>query len=111
MKDQKIVVIDDEVDFRFLMKEYFSKKGYQVVVAHSIHEGLQVIQEEKPDFIFLDNNLPDGFGWSKTEFITTNYPTARLILTSSMQVPKTSSSTFSIFYKPLIRDELHKMFG
>jgi len=111
MKGQKIVVIDDELDFGFLMKEFFSKKGFRVVVANSIHDGLKILQEEKPDFIFLDNNLPDGYGWSKTEFITTHYPAARLILISGMQVPKTSSSTFSILYKPLIRDELHKIFG
>jgi DNA-binding response OmpR family regulator len=111
MKDKKVLVIDDEEDFGFLMTEFFSKKGYQVFVAPSIAKGLQILESENPDFIFLDNNLPDGSGWSETEFILTNYPQTRLNLISAMEVPKTSSSSFNIFYKPSIQDELKKLFS
>ena len=111
MTKKKILVIDDELDFRYLMQGFFSKRGHHVVAAGSIQEGLKILQEEKPDFILLDNYLPDGFGWSKTEFITTNYPWARLILMSGLQVPKTSASSFSILYKPLMTEELLKLFG
>ena len=104
------MIIDDEVDFGFLMKEFFSKKGYAVFVANSISAGLGILQQEKPDFMLLDNNLPDGLGWSKTEFILANYPDTQLVLISALQVPKTTSSSFRIFYKPLLKDELNKMF-
>lgn len=110
MKGKKVLIIDDEVDFGFLMKEFFSKKGYAVFVANSISAGLGILQQEKPDFMLLDNNLPDGLGWSKTEFILANYPDTQLVLISALQVPKTTSSSFRIFYKPLLKDELNKMF-
>ncbi|MBL7857817.1 MAG: response regulator [Cyclobacteriaceae bacterium] len=110
MQTKKVLIIDDEEDFGFLMTEFFSKKGYQVFVASSIASGLQILKNENPEFIFLDNNLPDGFGWSETDFILLNYPQSRLNLISAMEVPKTSASSFTILYKPFIQDELKKIF-
>ncbi len=111
MKEKKVLIVDDEKDFGFLMTEFFSKKGCKVFLGGSIAEGLTILQDEKPDFIFLDNLLPDGLGWGKTEFILANYPGTQLILISAMEVPKTSSSAFRILYKPFIKDELNDMFG
>lgn len=111
MKDKKILVIDDEEDFGLLMRNYFTKKNYEVFLAHSIADGLKILEEERPDFIFLDNNLPDGLGWGKTEFILMNYPQTQLNLISALDVPKTSSSSFRILHKPFMTDELAKMFG
>ena len=110
MKDKGVLIVDDEADFRLLMKDFFCKKGYTVFLATSIAAGLGMLQTEKPDVMLLDNHLPDGLGWGKTEFILANYPNTQLILVSAMEVPKTSSPSFSIFYKPLIRAELGKMF-
>lgn len=107
MSGKKVLIIDDEVDFGFLMKAFFTKKGCKVFVANTITTGLGLLQQEKPDYLLLDNNLPDGLGWSKTDFILTNYPNTELILISALEVPKTSSSTFRILHKPLLKDELN----
>ena len=111
MSSKKVLVIDDEEDFGVLMTEFFSKRGYQVFIAPSIAQGLQILESENPDFIFLDNNLPDGLGWGEAEFILMNYPNTRLNLMSAMEVPKTSASSFNILYKPFITDELNKIFN
>jgi len=110
MKNKKVLIVDDEADFGFLMKEFFLKKDCEVFVANSIATGLGLLQQERPDYLLLDNNLPDGFGWSKTEFILTNYPKTNLILISAMEVPKTNSSSFRILYKPMLAGELNKIF-
>ncbi|HEY8935918.1 MAG TPA: response regulator [Cyclobacteriaceae bacterium] len=109
MEGKKILIIDDEIDFGFLMKETFSKKGYSVMLANTIEEALEILKEETPDFIFLDNDLPDGFGWSKAQFILMNNPQSQLILISAMDVPKTTSSSFRILHKPFIREELNRI--
>lgn len=107
---KKILIIDDEPDFGFLMKTFFNKRGFDVLIANSLAKGLQLLKEEHPDYIFLDNNLPDGLGWGKTDFILANYPSVNLNLISALEVPKTSNSSFRILYKPFIKDELVKMF-
>jgi len=111
MKNKKVLVIDDEEDFGFLMTEFFSKKGFKVFLASSIAKGLEILESENPDFTFLDNNLPDGYGWSEAEFILMNYPHTRLNLVSALEVPKTSASSFQILYKPYIKDELNRIFN
>ena len=111
MKNKKVVLIDDEVDFGILMKRYFSSKRIDVYVAHTLAAGMKLLEEQNPDYIFLDNILPDGLGWSKTEYILVNYPQTQLHLISATDVPKTSASSFRILEKPLIWEELKRMFG
>jgi DNA-binding response OmpR family regulator len=111
MKPRKVLIIDDEVDFGVLMKNFFKPRQFDVYVAYTIAEGMKILDEEKPDLIFLDNHLPDGYGWGKTEFILLNYPQVTLNLISAMDVPVTSATGFRILHKPDLRDELVKMFS
>jgi DNA-binding response OmpR family regulator len=111
MKGKKILIVDDEADFGLLMKNFFSNREFEVYIANSIEEGLTILEREKPDHIFLDNNLPDGYGWGKTKFILEHYPHTQLNLISSLDTPQTSASSFRILNKASLRDELKKMFG
>jgi DNA-binding response OmpR family regulator len=110
MKNRKVLIIDDEVDFGMLMRRFFSQKNYEVHVAHTIAEGMKLLDMEHPDIIFLDNNLPDGYGWDKTDYILTTYPQIQLNLISALNVPKTSASSFRILEKQMLLKELPKMF-
>ena len=110
MKNKKVLIIDDQKDFGLLMEEFFTKRGSKVSVAYTISEGLRALHEQSPDFTFLDNNMPDGFGWSKTDFILANYPDTKLILISAMEVPKIASTSYRILHKSFLKDELNKMF-
>jgi DNA-binding response OmpR family regulator len=110
MKNRKVLIIDDEVDFGMLMKRFFSQKNYDVFVAYNIADGMKLLEEHRPDVIFLDNNLPDGYGWDKTDFILSTYPQIQLNLISALNVPKTSASAFRILEKQMLLKELPKMF-
>jgi DNA-binding NtrC family response regulator len=109
MKRKKILIIDDEKDFGFLMKSFFTKKDFDVSLAFTLGEGMRMLKEELPDVVFLDNNLPDGMGWGETMFILVNYPLIRLNLISAMNAPKTSASSFRILEKPLVWEDLNDM--
>ncbi len=111
MEEKKILIIDDEQDFGLLMKKFFNNKKCKVFLANSIGEGLALMEKERPDHLFLDNNLPDGLGWEKTEFILQHYPQTKLHLISVMDVPKTSTTSFDILYKPTLKEEIPKIFG
>lgn len=111
MEEKKILIVDDEKDFGMLMKTFFLKRKCKVFIANSIAEGLAMLEKERPDYLFLDNNLPDGLGWGKTEFILDNYPHTQLNLISVLDVPKTSATSFRILYKPTLTEELPTLFG
>jgi DNA-binding response OmpR family regulator len=110
MKNRKVLIIDDEEDFGMLMKRFFSQKKYDVYVAYSIADGLKLLEQQRPDIVFLDNNLPDGYGWDKTDFILATYPQTQLNLISALNVPKTSASSFRILEKQMLLKELPKLF-
>ena len=46
--NSKILVIDDEMMLREMLKDIFSIAGYDVVTAENGKEGLQKIEEEMP---------------------------------------------------------------
>ena len=59
---QKILVIDDEKLIRWTLEQHLVKEGYEVVTAESAEQGLELINEDTPDLILLDNRLPNMTG-------------------------------------------------
>lgn len=59
----KIMIIEDTEKIRIELKEFLSKYGYDVVCPSSFSNVLEDIQDESPDLLLLDINLPkyDGF--------------------------------------------------
>ena len=106
---KKILIIDDEVDFGFLMKSFFTPKNYTVAIAHTLATGMKMLDTEKPDILFLDNNLPDGMGWEKAAFILTHYPTMRLNLISAVNGSVNQHASVRILTKPLRFEEIEKV--
>lgn len=57
-KDIKILMVDDEQDFTQPMSFWFKAKGYEVETATSGEAALKIVEEHKPDIVFLDLNMP-----------------------------------------------------
>lgn len=59
----RILLVEDNREFRFLLKKFFTKLGYTVIEAEDGAEGLAKAEQEKPDLILLDVMLPimDGY--------------------------------------------------
>ena len=104
MQKSKVLIIDDEVDFCMLMQSYFSKKNYEVFLTYTLERGLQMLDDKKPDILFLDNNLPDGRGWEFVNEIVEKNPQIKIILISAYRQKKDFPSTFpnvTVWEKPL----------
>jgi len=67
-KKVKILLVDDEADFREPMGFWFKTKGYDIVTAENGAIGVEKVKSENPDIIFLDINMPvmDGVETIKT---------------------------------------------
>jgi len=57
-KKIRVLVIDDENDFRQLMAFWLKTKGYTVVTAGGGEEALKIIKEDAPEILFLDLCMP-----------------------------------------------------
>jgi len=113
MVKQKILIIDDEIDYSTILKNYFRKKHYDVDVAYLLRDGLEKIREFRPDILFLDNNLPDGKGWTHVKDIVEKNPHLRIYLVSAYhQIGdyNSPSSNVVVWEKPLSMNLLKQVF-
>ena len=61
----KVLLIDDDTDFRVAVKSLLESHGYEVLEAASGHIGLEKVLEHKPDVILLDimmETTVEGYG-------------------------------------------------
>ena len=64
MEELKILVVDDESRMRKLVKDFLSKKGYQVMEAANGEEAVDIFYEHKDiSLIILDVMMPKMDGW------------------------------------------------
>ncbi len=60
---KKILVVDDEPHIVRILKDAFSRRGYEVVTASSGDEALATARAELPALIFLDVMMPNMNGF------------------------------------------------
>ncbi|PBQ32892.1 hypothetical protein CNR22_14290 [Sphingobacteriaceae bacterium] len=62
LMNKKVLIIDDEADIRFLLKRALTTHKFSVLEAENLKKGVELFNQNQPDIIILDVNLPDGNG-------------------------------------------------
>jgi len=93
--EKNILIIDDEQNLTFFLKEGLKKEGYTVHLADTLLKGREKIKTIFPDLLLLDLNLPDGNGLElynqlkkDQEFIPTIVLTAHSSIQSAIDAMK-----------------------
>jgi len=63
IEEAKVLIADDDDDFRELLRGYLSDEGYRTVEAKDGSEVLNKIIDEKPDIVLLDVMMPSKNGF------------------------------------------------
>ena len=58
----RILFVEDHKDTRLMIRQLLGKKGYQVEIAESFNEGLELARNEDFDLFLLDYQLNEGTG-------------------------------------------------
>lgn len=61
---KKVMVVDDDAHILRLYKEELEDEGYEVVVAGTGKEAMELFEKEQPDLVTLDILMPDIDGIS-----------------------------------------------
>ena len=69
MKQNKLLVVDDEHLIRWSLEQNLKKQGYEVVTAGTGEDALRLVREEQPDLVLLDIQLPGMSGIEALEKI------------------------------------------
>ncbi len=76
----KIIIVDDEELLRESLKDFLEDLDYLVNTAGSIKETIEIVENNKPDLIVVDMNLPDGNGGELIRKIADKYSEIKYII-------------------------------
>jgi DNA-binding response OmpR family regulator len=77
-----VLIVEDEVKIRDLLRGYFEREGFSVVSTGSGAEAMRLAQELGPDLIVLDLRLPDVTGEAVAAEVRRSGRTPILMLTA-----------------------------
>ncbi|PFK28310.1 DNA-binding response regulator [Bacillus cereus] len=81
----KVLIADDEQDMLKILKAYFEKEGFQVLLAKDGEEALELFYEEKIDLAILDWMMPKRNGITVCQEIKKNSSVKVLVLTAKSE--------------------------
>ncbi len=87
---QKILVIDDEQLICWTLDQHLTKIGYEVTIADSAEKGMELIAEDPPDLILLDNHLPTMSGLELLEKLNIREQNVMVIMITAYGMVETA---------------------
>ena len=115
---KKILIVDDEVGVRELLKESLEQRGYDTATAADGEEGFEQASLLQPDLILLDLVMPKADGWQmltrlRQQERTRNILVVMLTAQSDTEALLRSAEqkTLDYFIKPFNMDELLAYIG
>lgn len=98
---KKILIIEDEKILAEMYQDRFSQEGYQVALAFTSEEGIDLAKKEKPDLILLDILLPkeNGVGFLKRLKKAGEISSTPVVAFSNYDEPRTRKEAESLGIK------------
>ena len=83
-----ILIVDDDDNFRTMLKEYLKKKtlGLEIFEASTGEMGVAKAACVKPDVVLMDINLPNASGFEATKHIKGDRPECDVIILTMFEV-------------------------
>jgi len=78
----RVLLIDDEDQFRMLLRRFLENSGYEVVEAADGEEGLKLFLEKPADLVISDILMPEKDGIETVLEIKRRFPNAKIIVVS-----------------------------
>lgn len=109
----KLLVVDDQIEICTLLEYVFQSLNIKTYTATTIEETNQILSSIKPYAIFLDNNLPDGYGFELIPKIKSTFPSTKVIAmtavdSSNAKEQALSSGADEFLEKPFSVSQIYK---
>lgn len=107
-----ILIVDDEEDVLYCLKNYFSRKGYNVNGASSGEEALAALEQKEADLILLDIVMPGLSGTEVAKIVREKYPNTKIVVATAFSGASQALSkehlTEAVINKPFRVQELYQ---
>jgi CheY-like chemotaxis protein len=84
--NEKILLVDDEVDFLDVLSEFLRDEGYAASTARNAQEALELLQKETFRLLLSDINMPGMKGFELIKKVKQLYPTLKSALITAYDV-------------------------
>jgi two-component system, OmpR family, response regulator len=74
------LIIDDDIDTCILLSRILVENRIKSLSVNSLHDAKNIFETVNPALIFLDNNLPDGYGLNFLSLIKEKFPKAQIVM-------------------------------
>lgn len=115
-KQTTVLVIDDTEPFRIYLQKVLELGGHHVITAAGGRRGLELFEQEAPDIVLVDLQMPDMNGLDViaeihkvSNFIPTIVISGQGLLTDSIEATRRGAWDYLI--KPINKDELEFSIG
>ncbi len=107
----KILVVDDAPDTLEIIQKLLRYEGYDVAVASTGEEGVKKVEEERPDVVLMDINLPGIDGIDALRQIRSNHPHQCIIVLTAFATVENAiyalkEGAFDFLKKPFENEHL-----
>lgn len=103
-----ILVVDDEADIRAFLTAVLEKEGYRVVTAPDGRQALRIAEQEQPDLIVLDLQMPKQTGTDFYRRLTKDDSlrnTPIIVVSGVAGRHLAVTRPFAVFDKPIVPEE------
>ncbi len=109
----KLMIVDDEVDVREYLKNFFRRRKIDVLTAESGEEALQIMESNEPDLMLLDVRMGGINGVETLRRIREKGSQVKVIMVTGVEdettlKPLNELNVSACIHKPLILEELEK---
>ena len=80
----RMLIVDDELGICDFLRSFFSRRGYEVRIACSGEEALQVAEQFQPRVMLLDIRMPGMSGLEVLERLHATDPDCKIIMTTAV---------------------------
>lgn len=87
METKNALIIDDQLDICLLLEMILKLNQITAIYTCSLTETWDVLAKYSPSFIFIDHNLPDGFGFDHITKLREMAPKAVIIAMTAQITP------------------------
>jgi DNA-binding response OmpR family regulator len=107
----KILVVDDELEVRMMLRDLLGREGFEVILASDGEEGVALADTENPQVILLDISMPGMDGVEcckklKTDNETSSIPVIMVTAYWDRKTDAIEAGADDFVYKPFDPDEL-----
>jgi two-component system response regulator RegA len=79
-EDRTLLIVDDDRPFRERLARAMQTRGFEVLIAETVREGVAIARDKPPAFAVVDLKLEDGSGLDVVEKLHETRPGARVVV-------------------------------